>query len=313
VPLIFRDAIPLVFYADSSESIEVDRLELLLQLSVLVLQNHYLANLVQQSPAKPDSRWPILETATAPSEEIVELGPETPAMPPSEISEAPPEAPVDMDQVVEGIEVSDEAPVGVVEDGVSPEGEAVEEVPSEEPEDTHYSFGQPEEAVEQIPETGPREWDDQIPEGSKDWEEGQDESTEPGPELVAEEGPPESQEEAEVATTEELTAEEKERAHAEARRFARLLVTEIKLYNEELVSEGRETGNLYERLRVDIDRSREMYEKRAHEQVRSEIDYFHEQLVTVLAQDEPAKMGPDYPGAQLNEASEYTEPETPGW
>ena len=56
----------------------------------------------------------------------------------------------------------------------------------------------------------------------------------------------------------------------EARRFARLLVSEIKLYNERAVLEGREHGNLYERLRDDIDRSRQMYEERIPQDVRSD-------------------------------------------
>src|SRR5262249_46591031 len=47
----------------------------------------------------------------------------------------------------------------------------------------------------------------------------------------------------------------------EARRFARLLVSEIKLYNERAVLEGREGGNLYQRLKEDIDRSRQMYDE----------------------------------------------------
>ena len=56
--------------------------------------------------------------------------------------------------------------------------------------------------------------------------------------------------------------EEEKRYHNEARRFARLLVSEIKLYNEQKVREGRDAGDLYNRLREDIDRSRQMYDKR---------------------------------------------------
>ncbi|HYP01755.1 MAG TPA: hypothetical protein VER76_16300, partial [Pyrinomonadaceae bacterium] len=56
--------------------------------------------------------------------------------------------------------------------------------------------------------------------------------------------------------------EEERRYHNDARRFARLLVSEIKLYNEQKVRDGREQGNLYERLREEIDRSRQMYDKR---------------------------------------------------
>ena len=49
-------------------------------------------------------------------------------------------------------------------------------------------------------------------------------------------------------------SEDDRRYHNDARRFARLLVSEIKLYNEQKVRDGREQGNLYERLREEIDR-----------------------------------------------------------
>jgi hypothetical protein len=77
----------------------------------------------------------------------------------------------------------------------------------------------------------------------------------------------------------------------EARRFARLLVSEIKLYNERAVLEGREHGNLYERLRDDIDRSRQMYEERIPNDVRSDSNYFYEELVEILADGRPDALG----------------------
>jgi hypothetical protein len=69
----------------------------------------------------------------------------------------------------------------------------------------------------------------------------------------------------------------------EARRFARLLASEIKLYNEREVSVGRERGDLYARLKEDIERGRRLYEERVPADVRSGADYFHEELVQVLA------------------------------
>ncbi len=77
----------------------------------------------------------------------------------------------------------------------------------------------------------------------------------------------------------------------EARRFARLLVSEIKLYNERAVLEGRESGNLYQRLREDIDRSRQMYDDRIPEDVRSATNFFHEELVRILADGRPEALG----------------------
>lgn len=90
------------------------------------------------------------------------------------------------------------------------------------------------------------------------------------------------------------------RYHNDARRFARLLVSEIKLYNEQKVRDGRAEGDLYSRLREDIDRSRQMYDKRVAPEVAGRFDYFHWELVNTLAEGDPAKLGADYPGATVS-------------
>ena len=94
--------------------------------------------------------------------------------------------------------------------------------------------------------------------------------------------------------------EDEKRFHNEARRFARLLVSEIKLYNEQKVREGRDFGDLYDRLREDIDRSRQMYDKRVRPEVSSRYDYFHHELVQMLAEGDSSKLGAGYPGATVN-------------
>lgn len=93
--------------------------------------------------------------------------------------------------------------------------------------------------------------------------------------------------------------EEERRLHNDARRFARLLVSEIKLYNEQKVKEGRSQNNLYERLRDDIDRSRQMYDKRVAPPVAARHDYFHQELVNTLAEGDTSKLGAAYPGASV--------------
>jgi hypothetical protein len=95
----------------------------------------------------------------------------------------------------------------------------------------------------------------------------------------------------------EVGSDEERRQHNDARRFARLLVSEIKLYNEQKVKDGRLEGNLYERLREDIDRSRQMYDKRVAPPVAARYDYFHQELVNTLAEGDSSKLGSDYPGA----------------
>ncbi len=93
--------------------------------------------------------------------------------------------------------------------------------------------------------------------------------------------------------------EEERRLHNDARRFARLLVSEIKLYNEKKVKEGRNQGDIYDRLRDDIERSREMYAKRVAPPVAARHDYFHQELVNTLAEGDSAKLGSGYPGASV--------------
>ena len=98
----------------------------------------------------------------------------------------------------------------------------------------------------------------------------------------------------------EVSSEEERRLHNDARRFARLLISEIKLYNEQKVSEGRYEHDLYDRLREYIDRSREMYDKRVKAEVAARYDYFHGELVNTLAEGDASKLGANYPGATVN-------------
>ncbi len=89
---------------------------------------------------------------------------------------------------------------------------------------------------------------------------------------------------------------DEEKQYNDARRFARLLVSEIKLYNEDSVTEGRIEKDLYRRLQKDIDRSREMFDKRVPRNLGLKIDYFHEELVRILAEGDSTKLGKGYPG-----------------
>lgn len=96
----------------------------------------------------------------------------------------------------------------------------------------------------------------------------------------------------------EVTEDER-RLHNDARRFARLLVSEIKLYNEQKVKEGRDSSDLYDRLKEAIDRSREMYDKRVQPPVAAKFDYFHYELVNTLAEGDDNKLGAAYPGSAI--------------
>jgi hypothetical protein len=87
-------------------------------------------------------------------------------------------------------------------------------------------------------------------------------------------------------------AEGPQRALDDARRLARLLISEIKLYNEKKVEEGRTARDLYERLKDDIERSRQVYDERTPEHIRRENDFFKDELVRILADGRAEALGP---------------------
>lgn len=72
-------------------------------------------------------------------------------------------------------------------------------------------------------------------------------------------------------------------ADAAARRYARLLVSEIKLYHEPEVITGRRERDLATRLSPQISRARLLYEQRVPPLIGQRTDYFHAELVRTLA------------------------------
>ncbi|HWS17047.1 MAG TPA: hypothetical protein VN223_03495 [Candidatus Elarobacter sp.] len=84
---------------------------------------------------------------------------------------------------------------------------------------------------------------------------------------------------------------EEDELHKKARRFAKLLVEEIKLYNQPRVEEGRQHKDLYDRLKVDIEKSRSTYDKRYAESAVASADYFTQELIRILAENDASLMG----------------------
>ncbi|MBZ5525993.1 MAG: hypothetical protein LAP21_27540 [Acidobacteriia bacterium] len=84
--------------------------------------------------------------------------------------------------------------------------------------------------------------------------------------------------------------------HRKARRFAKLLVDEIRLYNQAKVTEGRQNRDLYGRLREDIEKSRATYDKRYGESPVASFNYFNQELVRILADNDRTLMGDSFPG-----------------
>jgi hypothetical protein len=99
---------------------------------------------------------------------------------------------------------------------------------------------------------------------------------------------------AESADTAANLSPEQAEVHRKAQRFARLLVDEIKLYNQAKVSDGRKNRDLYDRLREDIEKSRATYQKRYGNTAASSTDHFSIELVRSLAADDSSLMGANF-------------------
>ena len=61
-----------------------------------------------------------------------------------------------------------------------------------------------------------------------------------------------------------------------ARRFARIIVSDIALYNQDAVVEGLRQGTFFDLLKNDVDEGRDLYEKRVPAAIRVRKDYFQE-------------------------------------
>ncbi len=104
------------------------------------------------------------------------------------------------------------------------------------------------------------------------------------------------QEPAADAATDEAEAtpspdSEEEQLHVQARRFARLLISEILLYNPDQVQEGKDQHDLADRLKDDLERSEQMYRQRVAPHVAAQTNYFQEEVLRTLADGDPAILG----------------------
>jgi hypothetical protein len=265
VPLVVRGRAVAVLYADSAEldadAINLEALETLVRVAGMAVG---LLS-VSQAAAKPQA---------APQAER-EAEPETPSYTPVRVyDEAAP-----AESVAEKVEDLPTAePVAVASE---------DELPTVEPQLVEATPVEPELIQPMAVESAPVDFTPA-------------EVSTPAPvsaEPVAAPAPSRRRGSYDAALPVEVSDEDEKRQHHDARRFARLLVSEIKLYNEQKVVEGREKANLYERLREYIDRSRDMYDKRVKAGVSAKYDYFHHELVNTLAEGDAAKLGEAYPGA----------------
>lgn len=266
VPLVVRDRAVAVLYADSndldSDAINLEAIETLVRVAGMAVEL-----LVARAAPAPSA---------APAESAAEPAPAQPAYTPT----------VEYDEVTPVVEESaPSSPVAEVE--ASPQWVEPEPAPVAPEPAVFESAVEPQPVVEAQPEV------------TADLAPPVEAAAEPV-EAPAPAAAPRRRYGADVELPVEVSGEEERRLHSDARRFARLLVSEIKLYNEQKVAEGRSEGDLYQRLREYIDRSREMYDKRVKPEVAQRYDYFHNELVSTLAEGDESKLGAAYPGATVS-------------
>ena len=282
IPLVVRNKSVAVLYADSadldSDAINLEALETLARVAGMAVELLAARSGAAPSQASAPAPAPVEEAApetypaqpsytpTAEYDELTPVADESAAVPAAEVTEFEPER----------------APE--YKPGYQPEYQP-EVAPEPQPEVTQI-YAEP---VVQTPEA-------QVDTAELAAEIAPPEPVEPAPAAA----PPRRRYGADVELPVEVGSEEERRLHNDARRFARLLVSEIKLYNETKVSEGRSAGDLYPRLREYIDRSREMYDKRVKPEVAQRYDYFHNELVSTLAEGDETKLGSAYPGATVS-------------
>jgi len=285
---IMQRPIAVLLAADSNEApINPDTLSILMDLAALRLENIALKILYELASIKPEpAPQPMPEVTSAAAPEAV---PESLA----EVPEAqPPTAPVQVEE-----------PVLLAPD--------LEFTPEPIPEPTPFIEPLP------IPTPSPIPEPVFIPEPASSPEPAAIPEPAPIPEVVSaapplEEfdlamsdrveiaAPPPQPVIAKAKQQEAQPISEEDKLHSDAKRFARLLVSEIKLYNEKHVAEGRANRDLYLRLKKDIDRSRDMYEKRISPIVTQKIDYFHDEIIRILGDNDPSTLGSDYPGPRVD-------------
>jgi hypothetical protein len=90
---------------------------------------------------------------------------------------------------------------------------------------------------------------------------------------------------------EDLTPEE-QAIHLRAQRFARLKVSEMRLYHSETVRRGIKRSDLYLVLKSEIDSARATYKK----EFPGVLDYLYLELVGNLANNDDRLLGPLFPG-----------------
>ena len=310
VPLVVRDRAVAVLHADSaeldSEAINLEALETLvcvagMAVELLASRSAPAKQPAEEVPAQEAS--PVAEprgydqsayepSAYAPVAEYDEITPVVEESAPAPaVTEYEPEVEAELPREVEPETQSASTSFEILREAPAEYEAEAEAVPQVEPDSQAYD------PAYEIPAESPTR-----PEPQTEYPAPVAAPPEPSSiaETAASSAPPRRRYGADVELPVDVASEEERRLHSDARRFARLLISEVKLYNEQKVSDGRSQNDLYQRLREDIDRSRQMYDKRVKPEVAQKYDYFHHELVKTLAEGDAAKLGSGYPGATVS-------------
>lgn len=84
----------------------------------------------------------------------------------------------------------------------------------------------------------------------------------------------------------------KNRAETDAKGFARILVTEIKLYHHDKLQKGLENNKLYQSLRDEIDEAAKMYRQLVP--TNEYFKHFNAAVINILADGDKHKLGTEF-------------------
>jgi hypothetical protein len=293
LPLVVRGKVVAVLYGDSASSdadtLNADALEVLARVASMAVN---IVSIQRAMPGQPHAAHAEAPAPAAP--------PEPPVAEPTYVPHVEVLAPAEerpAQQFTAPVEPAEEHTAAQITHEVEPEAPAAE-----------FTYEEPAPAFAAQPVEASSAYEQEFsaptePLSAEPTPAGAAFSAEPVPAFASPYSAPLGATRRQAVTEPELpidVSEDERRLHNDARRFARLLVSEIKLYNEPKVQEGRNKGDLYDRLRDDIDRSRQMYDKRVAPPVAARHDYFHQELVNTLAEGDPAKLGMSYPGAAIS-------------
>lgn len=67
-----------------------------------------------------------------------------------------------------------------------------------------------------------------------------------------------------------------------AKRLARTIISDIALYNQDLIREGIENDTIFEVLSEDLEKGRKLYDSRVSPEILNSSNFFNQAIVDVL-------------------------------